>query len=194
MEYHSGRKLTMLSEGEKTQYFIDLYMAAFRGFYNMEFMSPPNTNSDRYKQLDEARKLVDKIHGEYEDFILFQFQVFKKMKLAPKPHHLVSQNSIKRYELHQKKCNIYNTEVYSAHGDTFIVKKSWRTYPFSKVLLPTSQDMDAMHAYSLSESKTWSVLQATADDTDALYYLEAKLAYRGAAIPKSIKKLLEVIK
>jgi len=180
-----------MTDEEKTQFFIDLYMTALRAFYNNEFLKEPNPTSERYKQLDKARQIVDANGGEYSEFINLQFQAFRKMKIAPKPHHLISEGAIKRYQSYQMKHNSYNTKEYTTHGDYLTVKKSRITYPISQILLPVSQDTTALHAYNIPTSDAGIFVDGTEEDRDALYYLEAKLKYKGVEIPESIKKLLK---
>ena len=182
-------------EKEKNNYFIDLYMSALRGFYSNQYLQSPKENSKRHSDLIKAREMVDQLEGDYVDFILFQFRVYKKFRAAPKPENLITESSIGRYITHQKLKNIYNTEVYFLNGDSFVVKKTNKTYPFTRILLPTNQDSLASFAYSVSPEKINQLLSEDTRDRirESLAYLEAKLIYKKVPIPNSILDLLKIV-
>lgn len=181
-----------MNDEEKTKYFIDLYMTALRGFYNNEFLKEPAKGSSRYLQLDHARGLVDAVHGEYVDFLNFQFQFYRTFKTAPTPAHLISNESIMRYRIHQKKVNIFNEETYYVKGDTFTVKKTRKMYPVSQVLLPSSQDPISVLAYDAIANQDGGRLDRDKKEQikDSLYYLEAKLNYKDTPIPDSVRRYM----
>ena len=174
------------------EYFIDLYMMALRGFYKNNFLKYPKVGSDRYNNLVKARKIVDDMNGEYSDFIQFQFMVYSKFRIVPKPESLITEKSIRRYIAHQKLKNIYNTKEYFLKGDNFIVKKTNILYPFSQILSSTSQDSLASYAYSVSKMETDKEISEAQKDRIrvSLSYLEAKLKYHRAVIPESIQELI----
>lgn len=178
-----------MTEKEKTNYFIELYIVALRAYCNNWFLKEPNPNSERYKQLDMARKIVDELRGEYADYINLQFQIFRKLKIAPKPHHLISIGAVRRYKSHQKKYNIYDMEDYTTNGDFLTIKKTRKIYSISQILLPTNQDTLALHAYNLSKMETWEDLSKDEKNRDAIIYLIIKLKYKEAIIPESIKEI-----
>jgi hypothetical protein len=185
----------IMNNEEKTRYFIDLYMIALRAFYNNDFLRPPTPTSERFSQLDRARIIVDEVGGEYGEYIRLQFETYKKFRTAPTPAHMISLNAIKRYRAWQKKYNKFNTKEYTTNGDSFVVSKTRKTYPMAQVLLPVSQDTDALTAFSILEVEDYEGLpEATRDKyAEALYYLEAKLRYKGAIVPQSIKDVMEKI-
>jgi hypothetical protein len=179
--------------GLENEYFIDLYMSALQGFYSNPYLKPPKIGSERYNNLIRAREIVDKIEGEYSDFISFQFIVYKHFRIAPKPENLITEKSIRRYVAHQKLKNLYNTKEYFIHGDSFTVKKTRITYPFSQVLVNVSQDSVANYAYSIPKMEINEELSEAQKDRIriSLAYLEAKLKYQRITIPDSIKELIE---
>ncbi len=162
-------------------------------FYNNEYLRPPKVGSERYNNLIKAREIVDQIEGEYSDYILFQFKVYKSFKTAPKPENLITEKAVRRYAGHQRLKNLYNTKEYFLNGDIFTVRRTRKTYPFEQVMLSTSQDAVANYAYLVLEMKIDESLSEEKLNRikDALAYLEAKLIYKRSPIPDSIKKLIE---
>lgn len=183
-----------MTEEEKTQYFIDLYMAALRGFYHNDFLKDPNPISDRYKQLEQARRIVDDLGGEYAEYINVQFAAFRRFRTAPKPPHLILEGAIKRYKAYQRKNNIFYTKEYRTYGDYLEVSKTRKVYPLSQVLLPVSQDTTALMAYSLVKDKIKEGVRITEGNGESIYYLEAKLKYKGVEVPDAIKEILSLLK
>jgi hypothetical protein len=181
----------MITGEEKTQWFIDLYIAALRAYWGNPFLKEPNPTSERYAQLDKARQIVDMLEGDYSEYIHLQFQAFKQLKIAPKPYHLISDNAVKRYQAYQKRTNRYYTEDYSVNGDFLTVSKTRKIYPLSQILLPTSQDSTALYAYSLSKMENdTSVSEDTQKrNRESVLYLIAKLKYKKVQVPKSIIEL-----
>ena len=178
-----------MNEKEKTQYFIELYMAALRGYYQNPFLKEPNLASERYIQLDKARQIVEMLEGEASEYIHVQFQAFKQIKTAPKPHHLISDKAIKRYQAYQKQSNKYHRKEYNTNGDFLTVSLTRKIYPISQVLLPTSQDPTALYAYSLSKMEKKQTKSKRAEGIEAVAYLVAKLVYKKVQIPESINEL-----
>ncbi len=180
-------------ELDTNEYFVDLYTSALQGFYNNPYLKPPKIGSERYNNLIKAREIVDQIEGEYSDFILYQFNVFKQFRTAPKPENLITEKAIRRYVGHQKLKNLYNTKEYFLNGDSFTVKKTRITYSFSQVLASASQDSVANYAYSIPKMETHEGVSDTQKDRIriSLAYLEAKLKYHKTPIPDSIKELVD---
>lgn len=178
---------------ERTKYFIELYMAALRGYCNNEFLKSPKPGSLRYTQLDKAREIVDEINGEYSSYITVQFQAVRNLHIAPKPAHLISIGAVKRYLAYQARYNKYNKEDYCTNGDTLIVNKTRRSYPISQVILPISQDSMASRAYHISKMEIGKTVSKEERDNylESLYYLVSKLKYKKTIIPESVVELIQ---
>ena len=182
-----------MTDEEKTSYFIDLYIIALQSFYNNDFLRPPNPTSERYAQLNEARIICDKIGAEYSDYIRFHFDMLRGRKTAPKPAHLISLKIVKMYRAYQMKHNKSITKEYTTNEDRFIVNATRKMYHLDQVLLPVSQDSIASMAYQYIEETPVSELSAAEVPKvlEYLYYLRAKLTYKGAVTPTRVKEMIE---
>ena len=186
----------MLTDEQRTEYFIELYMHALRAAYKNPFLRPPNPNSERWKNLDKARWIVDQLCGEYSDYILTQFRAFKKLKFAPKPEHLVTDKAIARFKMFQKMKNRYFYPEFALEGNELIVRATSKRYSLTQVELPATQDSLSNYALSLASNETLPNLSEEGKQRaiEALEYTICKFLFKKKPLPKGIKERLEELK
>lgn len=181
-----------LSEDRRTEIFADLYTTALRAATKNPWLRPPKVGSEKWNQLEAARKMVEEMGGEYGDFIRVQFAAMQKFRTVPAPHHLCSKNAIQRYSIHQKMKNKYHHTAYSVEGDEFIVNCSGKRYPLKQVDAPVQDDPVANYAHVLAregllpENKIEGII--------ALEYAIAKLRYKDKVPTDSMIRMLKKCK
>ena len=181
-----------LSEQRKTELFVDLYITALRAAYKNQWLQPPKGDSEKWKQLEAARKIVDEMDGSYGDFIRCQFAAMRKFKLVPAPHHLSSRNAVQRYMVHQKMKNLHHYSTYSVEGDDLIVHATMKHYPLEQADLPTKEDPEANYAHHISNTDCAS--GDTTKDIESIEYAIAKLKYKDRIPTEALLRKLKQLK
>lgn len=186
----------MLTDEQRTEYFIELYMHALRAVYKNPFLKCPRFKSERWKNLDKARWIVDQLCGEYSDYILTQFRAFKKLKFAPKPEHLITNAAIARFKIFQKMKNRYFYPEFALQGNELIVKANNQRYSLTQVELPATQDSLSNYAMSLASNETLPNFSEEGKQRaiEALEYTICKFLFKKKPLPKGIKEKLEKLK
>ncbi len=179
---------------QKTDYFIELYTTAKRVFYNIPFIKAPEFGSKDYLTLDEVRKKIDDLSGDYADFIRCQMYAFKVIHIFPKPHHLNTEKAFARYKRHQAMKRIYRTPIYTIDGDTFTVVLTWKSYPMSQVQASISNDSTANYATYTSRMRDLDNVPLEGTLFDAVEYTLAKLDYLKKQPTESLLRLQSRLK
>lgn len=183
-----------LSEDKKTEIFVDLYIAALRDLCNNKFIQPPKHGSERWQQLEAARKLVDEMQGEYGDFIRCQFNALSRIKVVPQPYHLSSTRAVERYLIYQKMKNKYYKQGYCIEGDKMIVYTTRREYPISQVNLPSVDDPDATYAFYIANNDTKLKDEDKQHAIETLEYTIAKLRYKNKVPTEPLLRKLKELR
>jgi len=184
-----------------TRLFIELYMAALRAVVKKPVPSP-RKGSARYEALDRARQLVDKLGGDYADYIRVQFEAYRFMRTSayPKPESLVSVKAIERFKGWQRRHNKYAGNAFTLDGDSFIVNSTGKVYPLRNVLMGTADDILATFAIDVSKMapskntlKAWPINKVQ-EAWEAVEYMIAKLEYKRKEPTKSLLEVRENLK
>jgi len=174
---------------EQINYFIRCYMEALRSASGQPHLRYPKKGSKRWDQLVRAKEIVDRVGGEYTDFIHVQFQAFRGMGFAPKPEHLITKKAVDRYLLHLGRKKYHNADLYLLDGEDFMVKDTGKFYPTRQVRLPEGKDPTALHAKLFA--KTDNIHELTdyelEDGIQCCAYYEAKAEFIGIKTPLNIK-------
>jgi hypothetical protein len=168
----------MIDEKRRTELFVQLYTDALRALTKNDFLQEPKEGSEKWLQLEAARKLVDDMGGEYGDYIMCQFEACQHVKVVCKPHHLCSTKAVERYLRFQKKKNKYHKQSYSVDGDYLIVQATNRTYPLSQVDLGVKDDPDANHAQYIVSNDLKIDEKDRPKAIEEIEYLICKLRYK----------------
>jgi hypothetical protein len=189
--------MTELTEVEKDQYFIDLWMGAIRNIYKNEYLRPPKEGSTGYKHLVKARQIADKMGGEYSDYIKCQISALSYVHVKPMPFHLATDNAKKRFKRYQVKYNKFIHPAYVADGDSFLVTATGKRYPIRQVESASSTDEIASKVLKLLEVSEDGINSLTEERRavfrDEAYYFEAKAFYNGRIIPEGFRKLKNLL-
>ena len=165
-----------MDETRRTQLFVELYTIALRVACNNQWLKEPKQGSEKWKQLDAARKIVEEMNGEVGDYIRVQFSALKRVGAVPSPSHMVSKRAVDRYMIHQKMKNKYHYATYSVEGEEFVVHSTQRRYPMSQADAPLQQDSDANYAHYLAKED--KIPERTKEALEAVEYAIAKLRYK----------------
>lgn len=181
-----------MSEARKTDLFIEMYMAALRSATKNPYLQEPKMGSEKYNQLDAARKVVDEMEGDWGDFIRCQFAAMRRLKLIPSSHHMCSPKAIQRYIVHQKMKNRYHRKEYSLEGNYFTVHATGKQYEIKQVDLPTQEDPMANYAHHLANSDEMPPNGEYA--LECLEYAIAKLRYKDKIPTEALMRRLRQLK
>ena len=182
-----------LSEERKTELFVQLFMEALKAATKNAFLQSPKVGSEKWLELEKARKLVDQMDGDMGDFIRCQFRALQHFKTIPQPHHLSSTKAVERYLIHQKMKRSYRREKYSIEGENVTVYATGKVYPIRQLDSSNEQDPDA--AWAIHVTANNPKLLPTEEDgaAEALEYLVVKYEYKGRTVPENvIRKLKEL--
>jgi len=175
-----------MTDDEKDQYFIDLWMAAIRGVYKNEYLRPPKVDSTGYRHLLKARKICDDMGGDYSDYIKCHLLALQHVNVKPQPFHLATDNAKKRFHRYQIKYNKWIRPLYRCDGESFIVVETNLIYPMEEVERATSLDERAHRILQLLEVPYEEIPD---DQKEQIYldaaYVEAKARHNGRIIPSS---------
>jgi hypothetical protein len=189
-----NKHMTEPTEENKTKWFVELYITALRKACNNIYLKPPKEKSKDWEILEGIRKEIDKIGGDYMDFINLQFSIFKRLGFPPKPKHLISQNAINRYKIHQKLKNRYHYKEYSVDGDYLLVHQTNKRYPISQVNLPSYSDPDANFAFALADEGIHGMSKEDKEKVrEVVIYTIIKLQYKGHRPTEKLLKLYKEV-
>ena len=165
-----------MDESRKTQLFVELYTIALRTAYNNPWLQAPRVGSEKWKQLEAARKIVEEMKGEYGDYIRVQFAALKRVGAVPSPSHMVSTKAVDRYMIHQKMKNKYHHREYSIDGNEFVVHSTQKRYPVSQADASIYDDSEANYAHYISKEE--NLPKDIQKAWEAVEYAIAKLRYK----------------
>jgi hypothetical protein len=181
-----------MEEKRRTELFVQLYTEALRVLVKNEYIQEPKEGSEKWLQLEAARKLVDDMKGDYGDYVRVQFQACQHVHVVCKPHHLCSTKAVERYLRFQRMKNRYNAPTYSVDGEYLIVNATNKRYPLSQVDLGTKDDPEANFA-------SWCVSNDAAPtdigkEIECLEYLLVKLQYKEKVPTEPMLRRLKLLR
>lgn len=173
-----------MKDEEKTRKFAELY-TSFKSKLVGHGFRLPKPGSKYWNELDAARKMVDKMGGNYGEFLLNEFKTYefhsrgRRRRFYPAAKWLTLPATRARYEKFLK--NRRSTGLnYSTRGPMFIVRKTGREYRIEQARSEVRLDEVANRIYSIAIGNT----QVDIDHKlwEDCCYLIAKMDYRAEVI------------
>jgi hypothetical protein len=144
------------------------------------------------KQIENFNKfiaLMEVMHADPADYILFAIKYYSPMRIFPTPSHLLSQRLVNKYRYHQSLKNIYVYDLYNIEKDSVYLYETGEEISYREDLIsPIDNDPRLKYAVWLSKQKTNKYLNT--DYRDVVYAI-VKLTHLGKPIPGELKQLKE---
>ena len=170
-------------------YALEIYLGIKRVFTHNPYIQLQKSDKQR-ENFAKFVALLEVMHIDLVDYILFALRYYAVMRIFPSPSHLLSQKLIDKYHYHQSLRNIYVYELYNIERDKVFIYETSEEVSYRDFTLPVDSDARLRYAIFLSDSTRKYSKYLKTDYGDAVYAI-VKLTHLHKPIPISLRELKE---
>lgn len=169
---------------------LEIYLTMKRIFTHNPYIQLQKSGKQR-ESFAKFITLLEVMHADPTDYILFAIKYYAAMRVFPSPGHLLSQKLVNKYRYHQSLRNIYIYDMYNVERDKVFIYETAEEIPYKDLMLPVDSDARLKYAIFLSQHSIRKHSKFLKTDYGDVVYAIVKLTHVNRPIPEELKKLKE---